>query len=114
MRQLKTSDVFAFCRVVKASGMREELTALTKKLATRDNLDVEAVGYEGVLVIIEALTEKKSEKVLYEALAPVMEVSPDDVGNMAPSDFFEALKQIAEDNDLKSFFKSLSGILGKN
>lgn len=114
MRALKTSDVFAFARVIKASGMREELSALTKKIAATENFDVESVGYESILVIIEALAERKSEKVLYEALAPVLEVAPNDIGDLAPSDFLEALKQIAEQNDLRSFFKSLSAILGKN
>lgn len=114
IRPLKTSDVFAFCRVIKASGMREELSALVQKLSTQKNLDVESVGYDAILLIIESLSEKKAERTLYEALAPVLAVSVEEVADLEPTAFFAALRQIGEENNLADFFKYASGVLGKS
>ena len=114
MRKLITSDVFAMARIIKASGMREQLTAFVRKLAAEDKaLDVESVGYEGVLIIIEALAERKAENALYDALAPIMELTPEEVRNLPPSDFIGLVKEIGEQNDIKSFFGYVSGILSK-
>lgn len=114
MRKLITADVFAFARVIKASGMREQLTAYVRKLAAQDEkLDVEAVGYEGMLVMIEALAERKAETALYEALAAIAEMKPDEVKNLPPADFFRLFKEIAEENDVEAFFGYVSDILGK-
>lgn len=115
MRKLITSDVFAFARVIKASGMREQLTAYIRKLAAEDKpLDTEAVGYEGLLVMIEALAERKAENALYEALGSIAEMKPEEIRNLPPADFFKLFKDISEENDLKAFFGYVSGILGKN
>lgn len=114
MRKLITSDVFALARIIKASGMRDALTAYVKRLAAQDQaLDVETVGYEGMLIMIEALAERKAENALYEALAPVMELTPEEVRSLPPADFVANIKQIAEENDIKSFFGYVSSILGK-
>lgn len=113
MRTLKTSDVFAFARLIKASGVRSELTETVDRLSTLKEADLRKVGIDTVLMIIEALAEKNSEKVLYEALAPVLEMKPDEVAQLPPAEFFNALKQISEENDLANFISSLSGILGK-
>lgn len=115
MRKLITSDVFAIARIVKASGMRENLTTFVKKLVAQDvPLDLETVGYESILVVIEALAERKAETAIYEAIASVMETTPDAVKNLPPAEFFAALKQIGEENDVKSFFGYVSGILTKS
>ena len=114
MRKIITADVFAFARVIKASGMREQLTAFIRKLAAQDKeLDVEAVGYEGLLVMIEALAERKAEAALYEALASVAETTPDEIRNLPPADFFRLFKDIAEQNDVEAFFGYVSDILTK-
>ena len=115
MRKIITADVFAFARVIKASGMREQLTAFIRKLAAQDKeLDVEAVGYEGLLVMIEALAERKAESALYEALGSIAEMKPSDIQNLPPAEFFKLFKDISEENDLKAFFGYVSGILGKS
>lgn len=115
MRKIITADVFAFARVIKASGMREQLTAFIRKLAAQDKeLDVEAVGYEGLLVMIEALAERKAENALYEALGSIAEMKPSDIQNLPPAEFFKLFKDISEENDINAFFGYVSGILGKS
>lgn len=115
MRKLITSDVFALARVIKASGMREQLTVFVKNLAAQDKpLDIENVGYESILIMIEALAERKAENAIYELIGSIMETTPDAVKNLPPADFFKALKEIGEENDIQSFFGYVSGILTKN
>ena len=115
MRKLITADVFALARVIKASGMREQLSAFVRTLSEKDEKpDVESVGYEAFLVMIEALAERKAENALYDALAAILEVTPDEVKTMPPADFFKVFLVISEENDLKAFFVYVSGILGKN
>lgn len=115
MRKLNTRDVFALCRVIKASGMRAELKKLVMKLATREGEDItESVGIDTMLVIMEALAEKGSEAAIYEMLAQPFEMTAEDVAEMELPVMAEHLKQLGEMNDLKGFFNYVSGILGKN
>jgi phosphoenolpyruvate synthase/pyruvate phosphate dikinase len=114
MRSLKTSDLFSFARVIKASGVREELTDYIQRLSKQDNRDVSKIGFNTMLMIMEALSEKKAEKAIYEALAPVFEMTVDQIQDLPPKDLFDLLKQMAEENDLANFMGSVFGTLGKN
>jgi phosphoenolpyruvate synthase/pyruvate phosphate dikinase len=114
MRSLKTSDLFSFARVIKASGVREELTDYIQRLSKQDNTDVSKIGFNTMLMIMEALSEKKAEKAIYEALAPVFEMTVDQIQDLPPKDLFDLLKQMAEENDLANFMGSVFGTLGKN
>ena len=110
MRALKTSDLFSFARVIKASGIRDELASYLRTV--NSDSDKEQVGLTTILMIIEALSDKKAEQAVYDALSPVFEV--DDIESMPPVELFEKLKQMAEENDLANFFDSVFGTLGKN
>lgn len=112
MRALKTSDIFNFARVIKASGIREELVNYLRVISAQD--DIERVGVNTILMIIEALCEKKAERAIYEALAPVFETTPEAIENMAPTELFALLKKMSEENNLTDFFGSLLGTAGKN
>jgi len=114
MRSLKTSDLFSFARVIKASGVREELTDYIQRLSKQDNTDVSKIGFNTMLMIMEALSEKKAEKAIYEALAPVFEMTVDQIQDLPLKDLFDLLKQMAEENDLANFMGSVFGTLGKN
>lgn len=114
MRSLKTSDLFSFARVIKASDVREELTDYIQLLSKQDNTDVSKIGFNTMLMIMEALSEKKAENAIYEALAPVFEMTVDQIQDLPPKDLFDLLKQMAEENDLANFMGSVFGTLGKN
>ena len=110
MRKLQTGDLFSFARVIKKSGIREDLVGYLQKVNAES--DKEQVGMETILMIIEALSG--AEGAVYEALAPVFEMKASEVQAMHPKEFFALLKQLSEENDLPSFFDSLFGTLGKN
>ena len=50
MRKLITADVFALARVIKASGMREQLTTFVKGLAAKDEPLEKAMAERGRLL----------------------------------------------------------------
>ena len=114
MRKLRTSDLFSFARVIKASGVREELTDYIQKLSKQGDSDVDRVGFNTMLMIIEALADKKAEAAIYEALAPVFEMTAGQIEELPPKDMFDLLKQLAQENDLVNFMGSVFGTLGKN
>lgn len=122
MRKLNTADVFAVARVIRASGMRDQLLPIIQKAAeetkaAEDKKAMDAVlsriGINGFLTVLEALAEQKSEAAIYEVLAGPMECSSEDVEKMPLEDLLPMLRQIAEENRLKDFFGYVSGILGK-
>ena len=114
MRKLQTRDIFAFARVIKASGMRNELKNLITSIDTTKELDYKQIGIDGFLLIIEALAEKKSENAIYEALAAPMEIKAKDLAEMPLDELFAKLKEMAESIDFKSFFGYVSALVGKN
>ena len=113
MRKLNTSDVFTFARIVKASGMREELKKILKDVAAAEEKDIEDVGMDTIMALLEALSERKSEEAIYQLLAGPFETTAEEVEKMALPDLFENLRTLSEENDLKAFFNYVSGIVGK-
>ena len=113
MRKLNTSDVFAFARIVKASGMREELKKILKDVAASEKKNLEDVGMDTIMALLEALAEKKSEAAIYQLLAGPFEKTAEEVEKMELPELFENLRALSESNDLKVFFSYVSGIVGK-
>lgn len=113
MRKLQTADVFAFTRVIKACGIRDELKALVER-ANKNEENPENVGIEALLMIFEAMSDKKAEALCYEALSGPLEKKADEIKKMEIKALIDELKTLAEENDLGSFFGSVFGISGKN
>jgi hypothetical protein len=113
MRKLNTSDVFAMARIVRASGVRNELRPLIKAAAQSER-PVEDVGIDGFLCILEALAEQKAENAIYAALSGPFEMTPNEVETLPLDQLVEQLKALVAENDLKHFFDCVSRILGKN
>ena len=113
MRKLNTSDVFAFARIVKASGMREELKKILKDVAASEDQNLEDVGIDTILALLEALSEKQSETAIYKMLAGPFEKAAEEVEKMELPELFENLRTLSEENDLKILFNYVSGIVGK-
>lgn len=113
MRKLNTSDVFSMARIVRASGVRNELRPLIKAAAESDR-PVEDVGIDGFLCILEALAERKAESAIYEVLSGPLEMTADEVAKLPLDQLVEQLKALVAENNLKYFFDCVSRILGKN
>lgn len=112
MRKLITQDVFNALRAIKKANLREELKPILK-LAGSGNLNIEDVGLEGMLSVIEIFSEKKSEKAIYEVLSGPFEKTVEEIENMNLIDLAENLEAIVGENDIKRFFTLLAGLNSK-
>lgn len=109
MRKLQTKDIFAFCRCIKAIGIKDEINKLCKDA---DNInDIWDKGFELVYSIFAAASEKKSETSIYEFLAGPFEMTANEVEKLEITEFFKLIKQLAAENNLVIFFKSASALM---
>ena len=109
MRKLKTSDIPAFCRCVKALGIRDQVEQIAKEADKA--ADIWDKGFDLVWHIFDIATEKKGEKILYSFLAGPFEKTAQEVEDMDLTDFLSGMKQLAEENDLVTFFKSAGALM---
>jgi hypothetical protein len=108
-RLLKTTDIFAFIRIIKKAGVRKEVAALGTFVheAQKENkkVDVSEVGMEFMLLLLESTADAENEIIKF--LASVCQVSADEMSDLELPQLFEAVKSIIEVNDLKVFLRVL-------
>lgn len=108
MRKLKTSDIPAFCRCLKAIGIKSEIESIAVK---SDNLkDAWGKGFELIYNIFDHATEVNGEKELYKFLAGPFEMTAKEIEDLDISVFFEFIKQLASENNLTGFFRSAAAL----
>lgn len=109
MRKLLTKDLFSAMRVVRAGKMHEELKPVFK-MASEENANAENVGIEMVLTLMETLSEKNTEHVIYEFLAGPFEMDPKEIADMELDTLLANLGQLARENDLANFIRQLGNL----
>lgn len=113
MRKLQTKDVFSTMRLIKKANMREEIKPFIK-LASQGEINIEDIGIEGILGLLETFAEKNAENAIYEVLAGPFECKPEEVASMELNTLKENLEALERENDLKVFFTSLVGLIGQS
>jgi hypothetical protein len=104
MRKLKTRDVFAFARCLKKIGAKDRIQTAAQEANTVK--DVWAFGFDMMWDIFDVATEADAEMELYKFFAGPFETTPEGVADMDLDELQAGLKQLAEENNLLSFFKS--------
>lgn len=112
MRKLQTKDIFQALRLVKKSNLKEELKPVLEKAAT-PGIDIQDIGIDGIMTVMEALVEKKSEEALYEFFSGPFEMEPKDIAEMSLEELVRNMERLAEENNLKVFFTRLAGLTTK-
>ncbi|WMJ78482.1 MULTISPECIES: hypothetical protein [unclassified Sedimentibacter] len=112
MRKLQTQDVFNALRAIGKASLKEEIKPILKK-ANAGEMNVEDVGIEGVLGLIEIFSQKKSEQAIYDILSGPFEMKAKDVEQMDILKLAENLETLGKENDLKRFFTLLAGLITK-
>lgn len=113
MRKLKTTDVFNALRIIRKANIREELKPVmlnAAEKAAKGEADITDIGLDGILAVMEALSAKGAEQGIYEFLSGPFECKPKDVAEMELGTLIDYLTRLAKENDLASFFHSLSGM----
>ena len=103
MRKLNTSDVFAFTRMVKEIGLKEEIREIASK-ATEEK-DVNKVGLDMIFTLIEKFSEVNSENALYEFLSRPLEVTKEEVSTIDLFVLVENVMNMADVEKWKTFLK---------
>lgn len=112
MRELKTKDIFAFCRVVKVIGIKEELKNVCMK--ANNMQDIYESGFEIMYGLFDKATEEKAEKALYDFFAGIFEEPAEDLAESDPVEFIEKLMQAAEPEKWKAFFSQVASLIAKS
>lgn len=111
MRKLNLTDVFRFSRLVKTSGMKDlvsEILHRTSEVKAKDavsDTDLYAVGIDAFMFILDVAAQKNVESDVYNFLAPVWEMTADEVANLSLEKVAENLRKMFAENDFAAFFK---------
>lgn len=110
IRKLNTGDLFEFMRMVKRTGVKEELKKATKgEKNEKDPLNNEKAqietGMDLAFSIFEIFSNEKSEDEIFKFLARPFQCTPKDVQENDLTDTVEKILEIADIQKWKSFFK---------
>ena len=110
MRKILTSDVFAAVRIIEKSGVKEDLVPLIKDIAAKGTSALDS-GILGILTMLFSVA--KMETAIYEWLAPIVDMTSEEIRELPPMDFVGLIETLAAENDLKGFFKYVSDLLAR-
>lgn len=112
------TDVFAVVRIIKKAGVREKLAEIATPILNNDNAaDIELAakqkGIEVLLLLIESISGQDVENEIYKLIANISDKETDEIKNCDLTEFIQVLKNIWEENDVKSFFTSAINLITK-
>ena len=116
MRKLSIKDAFTLARIIKKADIKEEIADFANRIAIKNNskdetVNTEAVGLEFVITLLTSLATKETEQELYSLLADIRaDITADDVSKLSIHEVLDNVKAIIRENDIKSFFTSLSAL----
>ena len=114
MRKLNIKDAFTLARIIKKADIKEEIADFANRIAVKKNgkdetVNTEAVGLEFVITLITSLSNKETEQEFYSLLADIRgDITADEVSKLSIPEVLSDVKKIIRENDIKSFFTSLS------
>lgn len=116
MRKLKTSDVFAFLRITSEAHIKDEVRRIAEAIQKDGtNVNAQEVGYDLILAVMDGMSGKRAEAMVYEFLGGVWEMKPEDVANLDLVAFRDTLKTWATEYvdraEVKAFFGHLSRLM---
>lgn len=103
MRKLNLSDVFAFSRLIRILGLKNELKSIMEQ-SKGNGADVEQLGIDTILMVMNAAANEGADAAAYAFLGPIFEMDPQQVAELPLGILIENFKQIAAENDLARFF----------
>ena len=103
MRKLIGKDAFAVARIIKKSGIKNELAEL------EFNGDYSKLGLKVFITIFETLSSQGLEQEVFAFLNDILGV--EDTSNMDIFELIELIKEYAKANDLKRFLSLVGSTL---
>lgn len=109
MRKLQTHDIFAFGRVIKEIGIKEEVKCICMKANTIG--DLYESGFELIFGIFEKCTSEEAENALIKFFADILEEDPQAVKECDPVEFMDKIFEVAEPEKWKAFFTRVASLI---
>lgn len=114
MRNLRTSDIFAACRLLTVIGVREEMRAVAKQAEESKGRKVQFdVGFDMLFGILEKAAQEKCEIEIYKFIADLFECEWESVRDMDPIELLDKLEQVADLEKWKAFFGRVAALMKK-
>lgn len=111
MKKLALKHAFSLARIIKAADIRSEVVSFAAEI--HNGKKVDEVGMEFILTLIQAAANEGVEKKIYQLYADLKGVTPGEVEEYDFETVKADLKELIEENDLKSFFNSVSALMSK-
>lgn len=111
MRNLKSSDIFAACRLLNAIGVRDEFKSIAEKVNNIKELNQFDVGYDLVFNVFEKATSSKAEKEWYQFFSNIFECKAQEVEKMDAIEFFDKVLEVADVNAWRDFFSRVAKLM---
>jgi hypothetical protein len=114
MRNLRTSDIFAACRLLSAIGIREEIRDVAKQAEENKGKRIQFdMGFDLLMGILEKATAEHAENEIYKFISNLFECDWESVRDMDPIELFDKLEQVASIEKWKNFFKRVADLMKK-
>jgi hypothetical protein len=113
MRKLALKDAFSLARIVKAADVKKEMVSFAAEMRGKKAEDIEAVGLEFFVTLIQAASDVNVENKVYALYADLKGATAEEVSNYDLATVKADIKELIAENDLKSFFSSFSALMSK-
>lgn len=111
VRKLNASDIMACMRLLNQIGIKEDIKALAKESANVK--DVWDKGFDAIFQIYEKAVSEENEQYTFGFISRFFDCDWKEIAAMDPVELLEQIKEIAEAEKWKSFFKSVSALMTK-
>lgn len=111
MRELGLKDAFSVARIIKSADLKNEIVEFAKNVKTKDKKNAQEVGLEFIVTMISSLSSKEVENEFYSLYADIRgDITPEQASLMDITEVIADIKHIIAENDIQSFFTSLSAL----
>lgn len=112
MRNLRTTDIFAACRLLSAIGVREEIREVALRAEESKGKKIKFdMGFDLLFGIIEKATTQNGEEEIYKFIANIFECDWESVRDMDPFELMDKLEKVASIEKWKNFFKRVADLM---
>lgn len=118
MRKLGLKDAWALARIIAKADIKDDIVKFAGEIHSRQNsgekVNIEEIGLEFFVAILCSVSSEEVEKQFYKLFADIKGVSAEEISTIDFKTLKNDIQKIIEENDLKNFFQSLSGLISKS
>lgn len=110
MRKIEFQDAFTMARIIKKADIKTTIAAAVKK-GSEEGASEKDIGIDVLFAVIQATGNEGIDKEVYELLGNVTELGAETIKHQSIGDTIKQIKQIAKENNLEDFFKSVQELM---